>query len=151
LAVLRTARVEVPMQVREIMTQNPACCSPSTKLPEVARLMKQHDCGEIPVVDGRGQVVGVITDRDITCRVVAAGRNPAEVSAAECMSTPVVTVHPDADLEECLETMEEHQIRRVPVLDGGGVCCGIIAQADIARRAPAVKTAEVVREVSRPH
>jgi CBS domain-containing protein len=93
----------------------------------------------------------VITDRDITCRVVAAGRNPAEVSAAECMSTPVVTVHPDADLEECLETMEEHQIRRVPVLDGGGVCCGIIAQADIARRAPAVKTAEVVREVSRPH
>jgi CBS domain-containing protein len=139
------------MQVRELMTPDPVCCAPSTRLTEVARMMRDQDCGEIPVVDDRGQLVGVLTDRDITCRIVAVGRNPAEVTAAECMSTPVITVHADADLEECLRTMEQHQIRRVPVLDGGGACCGMVAQADIARTASPMKTAEVVREVSQPH
>ena len=139
------------MQVREIMTQDPACCSTTSRLPEVAQMMVDHDCGEIPVVDDRRRLVGVITDRDITCRVVATGRNPAEVTAAEAMSTPVVTVTADSALEECLRTMEEHQIRRVPVVDGQGGCCGMVAQADIARSASATKTGEVVREVSQPH
>jgi CBS domain-containing protein len=137
------------MKIQEIMTPNPACCGPETNLREVARLMVDHDCGEIPVVrDGRP--IGVITDRDIAARAVAAGRNPLEMKASDLMSSPVITVSPSTDVDECCETMEEHQIRRVPVIDEHGSCCGMVSQADIAKHASARKTAQVVKEVSRP-
>lgn len=137
------------MKIEEIMTPNPACCGPETNLREVARLMVDHDCGEIPVVrDGRP--VGVITDRDIAARAVAAGRNPLEMKAKDLMSSPVITVKPSTDVDDCCDTMEEHQIRRVPVVDDSGSCCGMVSQADIAKHASARKTAEVVKEVSRP-
>ena len=137
------------MKTEEIMTANPACCGPETNLREVARLMVDHDCGEIPVLrDGRP--VGVITDRDIAARAVAAGRNPLEMKASDLMSTPVITVKPSTDVDDCCDTMEEHQIRRVPVVDDSGSCCGMVSQADIAKHASARKTAQVVKEVSRP-
>ena len=137
------------MKIEEIMTANPACCGPETNLREVARLMVDHDCGEIPVLrDGRP--VGVITDRDIAARAVAAGRNPLEMKASDLMSTPVITVKPSTDVDDCCDTMEEHQIRRVPVVDDSGSCCGMVSQADIAKHASARKTAQVVKEVSRP-
>ena len=137
------------MKIQEIMTTNPACCQPETSLREVARLMVEHDCGEIPVVrDGRP--IGVITDRDITARAVAAGRNPLEMKASECMTSPVITVTPKTDVADCCNTMEEHQIRRVPVVDDSGSCCGMVSQADIAQHASAKKTAEVVKQVSKP-
>ena len=111
--------------------------------------MVDHDCGEIPVVrDGRP--IGVITDRDIAARAVAAGRNPLEMKASDLMSSPVITVSLATDVDECCETMEEHQIRRVPVIDEHGNCCGMVSQADIAQHASARKTAQVVKEVSRP-
>ena len=138
------------MKVREIMTKDPVCCSPTTPLGQVARLMVDGNCGEIPVVDSTGALVGVITDRDITCRAVAAGRNPLEMTARDCMSSPVVTVTADTSLDECCRTMEVNQVRRVPVVDARGHCCGIVAQADIARQAPSEQTAHVVRDVSQP-
>src|SRR5262249_6991826 len=128
-----THTLEAVMRVHEIMSTDLVCCTPDTKLPEVARLMAKHDCGEIPILeqgDGR-RPVGVVTDRDITCRVVAAGRNPAELTAADCMSTPVVTVARNTALEDCCQTLEQHQIRRVPVVDERGACCGVVSQADI--------------------
>ena len=139
------------MIVREIMTDNPACCGPDTPLPEVARLMVDCNCGEIPVVDGEfGVVIGVVTDRDITCRVVASGRNPIEMTASDCMSTPVTTVAPDASVDDCCHVMEINQVRRLPVIDSRGVCCGIVSQADIARQASPRQTAHVVKDISRP-
>jgi CBS domain-containing protein len=135
------------MKIQEIMTTNPACCEPDTNVAEVARLMVDNDCGEIPVLrDGRP--VGVITDRDITARAVAARRNPLEMKASDLMSSPVITVSPSTDVDECCETMEEHQIRRVPVIDEDGTCCGMVSQADIAQHASARKTAQVVKKVS---
>src|SRR5438105_2563014 len=120
------------MQVREIMTGNPACCSPDSNLQEVARMMLENDCGEIPVVHGNDKrPIGVITDRDITCRAVAQGKNPLQMKARDCMSTPALTVTPEMSLEECCRIMEEKQIRRMPVVDEHGCCCGIVAQADI--------------------
>ncbi len=107
------------MKIQEIMTPNPACCGPETNLGEVARLMVDHDCGEIPVVRN-GKPVGVITDRDIAARAVAAGRNPLEMKASDLMSSPVITVTPSTDVDDCCDTMEEHQIRRVPVVDDAG-------------------------------
>lgn len=140
------------MKVSELMTRDPACCTPATSIRDVAQLMMKHDCGEIPVIragDDR-KLVGVITDRDIVCRAVAKGKNPLDATAETCMSSPVVTVTPDTNLEDCLGLMEKHQIRRVPVVDRDDACCGIVSQADVAARAPAPKTAELVKEVSKP-
>jgi CBS domain-containing protein len=133
---------------RDIMTPNPACCSPSTTLDQVAKMMLQNDCGEIPIIDTNDCVVGVITDRDIVCRVVAQGKNPAGYTVEMCMTSPVVTVPADASLDDIVRTMERHQIRRVPVVSDGGVCAGIIAQADVARVGPKQEVAELIREVS---
>ena len=139
------------MKVNDVMTQDPACCTPETPLRDVARMMVECDCGEIPVVDSKRTLrpAGVVTDRDIVVRCVAAGKNPLEAEAEDCMSSPVVTVTPDADLEEVADLMEKHQLRRIPVVDEAGALCGIVAQADIARHAPPREVAEVVREVSR--
>jgi CBS domain-containing protein len=139
------------MQIREIMTKNPACCTPDTSLEAVAKMMLDYDCGEIPVVHGSDQrPIGVITDRDITCRTVALGKDPMQLKARDCMSTPVLTVTPEMSLEECCRIMEEKQLRRVPVVDQRGYCCGIVAQADIALKAPDGQTVEVLKDVSRP-
>jgi CBS domain-containing protein len=134
---------------RDVMTANPACCSAHATLDEVARLMVQNDCGEIPIVDAAERPIGVITDRDIVCRTVAEGKNPTAHTVESVMTRPVVTVRADAPIEEVLATMERHQIRRVPVIDDGGCCAGIIAQADVASRVPTRQAGELVREVSR--
>jgi len=139
------------MQVKEIMTKDPVCCTPEATLQEVARLMLKHNCGEIPVVKSLGnkELVGVITDRDITCRGVADGKDPLKTMASQCMSSPPLTISAEATLEECCNTMEDHKVRRLPIVNERGECCGIVAQADIARHAPKFEAAELVREVSR--
>jgi CBS domain-containing protein len=111
--------------------------------------MRQNDCGEIPVIDSAERPVGVVTDRDIVCRVVAEGKNPSAYTAEGCMSQPVVTVPLDAPVADVLSTMEKHRIRRVPVVDEGGACAGIIAQADLAWNERLSDVGELVREVSR--
>jgi len=136
------------MTVAEIMTKDPACCSPDTSLQEVAKLMVENDCGCIPVVQD-GEPVGTITDRDIAVRTVAEGKNPLDLTASDAMSSNVVSVAEDCSLDECCKVMEDHQIRRVLVVDASGACCGIIAQADIAANASTKDTGEVVQEVSK--
>jgi CBS domain-containing protein len=140
------------MKVKEVMTADPACCISETALQEVAQMMIDHDCGEIPVVESKETKlpIGVITDRDIVCRTIARGLNPLDLTVADCMTKPCVTVTPDMSVEECSRIMEENKIRRVPVVDAGGCCCGIVALADIALRAQKGVTAEVVKEVSEP-
>ena len=139
------------MKVSEIMTKNPACCTPETGLEEVAGLMVEHDCGEIPVVDSKRTMrpVGVVTDRDIVVRCVAEGQNPLEFEAGDVMTAPVVTVTPETTVEEVGTLMARPQLRRVPIVDEAGAVCGIVAQADIAHHATPREVAEVVREVSR--
>ena len=139
------------MNVSEVMTADPACCTADTPLPEVAKMMVECDCGAIPVVESQDskKPVGMITDRDITIRTVAEGKNPLDLTASDAMTENVMTVTPETSLEECCNLMEEQQIRRVVVVDGNGSCCGMIAQADIAVNADSRKTAEVVQEVSR--
>ena len=140
------------MQVKEVMTADPACCMPETALQEVAQMMIDHDCGEIPVVENKETKlpIGVITDRDIVCRTVARGLNPLDLTVDHCMSKPCVTVTPDMSVEECSRILEENKIRRVPVVDAAGSCCGIVALADIALHARSSVAAEVVKEVSEP-
>ena len=111
--------------------------------------MVEADCGEIPVTDASNRLIGVITDRDIVCRAVAKGKNPSAMTAGECMTEPVVVVNEETRLEDVMAVMEENQIRRVPVVDESGCCCGIIAQADVALSASERQAGALVREVSK--
>lgn len=140
------------MKAKNLMTSNPACCTPDTSLREVATMFVEHDCGAVPVVESRESMtpIGIVTDRDIACRAIAKGRNALELTARDCMSSPSVTIREDAGLDECLAAMEENRVRRVLVVDEFGRCCGIISQADIALHGSKKATAEVVREVSQP-
>jgi CBS domain-containing protein len=138
------------MRVSDVMTKNPTCCTPDTNLQEVARMMLQEDVGSIPVCEDANtkRVVGVITDRDIAIRAVAAGRNPNECTVREFMSHPVAVVQIDASLEEALKTMEQNQVRRVPIVQGNNELVGIVAQADVARTGQDNKTGDLVQEIS---
>jgi CBS domain-containing protein len=138
------------MQVKDIMTTEPACCTSDSTLQNAAQMMIDHDCGEIPVVDNFENYtpIGVITDRDITCRTVAKGLNPLELQVADCMSTPLISVKPGDSLDKCYQVLEENQIRRVPVVSDDGKICGIVALADIARNASRADSGEVLQEVS---
>jgi CBS domain-containing protein len=138
------------MRIEEVMTREPACCTPDTGLREVAQMMVDHDCGQIPVVQSTSElkVLGVVTDRDIVSRLVAQGRNPLDLDAGACMSQPVVTVRTDQSVEDCIRVMEAHRIRRVPVVDDNGLMRGIVSQADIAQHASRASTGELVNKLS---
>jgi CBS domain-containing protein len=139
------------MKVKDVMTADPACCISEAGLQEVAQMMIDNDCGEIPVVESKEtkRPIGVITDRDIVCRAVAKGLNPIDLTVADCMTTPCVTVTPETSVGQCAWIMEDNKIRRVLVVDADGCCCGIVALADIALRGKTGVTAEVVKEVSK--
>jgi CBS domain-containing protein len=138
------------MKVREIMSQNPVCCGQDTPIQEVALLMAEHDCGEIPVVRSEQdkELVGVITDRDIACRAVADGLHP-RTPAREVMTGLVVSLSPEATIEECCHLMKTNLVRRIPVVENG-MCCGMVTQADLILHAPEHDTAEMIRRVSQP-
>jgi CBS domain-containing protein len=143
------------MKAKELMTTNPACCTPDATAQQVAQLMEENDCGCIPVVeDGESRfLVGVITDRDLALRGVARGRSP-ETPVKELMSTDVSAVQPDDTVDRVEELMADLQVRRVPVIDADGCCVGIIAQADLALDDEVTTDAElgqVVERISEPH
>lgn len=138
------------MQVKDLMTKNPATARPDMGLQEVARMMVDFDCGAIPVVKD-DKPIGIITDRDITCRTVAEGVNPLDKTVDDVMTHQVFTVTPDTNAHDCLLLMEAKQVRRVVVVDGNdNRVLGIVAQADVARHAPARNAAELVRDISQP-
>jgi CBS domain-containing protein len=139
------------MRAKDIMTRNPVCCTPETRLQDVAQLMVDKDCGSVPVCGGESnKLIGTITDRDIVCRVVAKGMNPLDLTVSDCMSVPCVTVPLEASIIDVCELLERKQIRRVAVIDEQGRICGIIAQADIAEHVPRRHVAELIRKVSVP-
>jgi len=137
---------------REVMTREPASSQPTDSLVRVAQIMKTHDVGAVPVVDGSSRkLVGMITDRDITIKAVASGRACDTATVRDVMSSDVVTCREDDDIETAVSRMAERKIRRIPVIDKSGVLCGIIAQADIATRVQRDKTTgELVEAISEP-
>ncbi|MEJ7745375.1 MAG: CBS domain-containing protein [Luteimonas sp.] len=140
------------MDVKSVMTADPCCCTQDTPLRDVAKMMADHDCGQIPVVDSMDskKPVGVVTDRDITIRIVAEGRDAATTTAADAMSTPCKTVTIDTSLKDCVCLMEAEMVRRVPVVDAAGKLAGIVSIADLALAGKQEATAEVVTKVSEP-
>lgn len=137
------------MKVRDAMTKDPACCTRETPLRDVARMMVECDCGAIPVVDESKKPIGVITDRDIVVRVIAAGGNPLDATAQDAMTGDVLTVTPETTVEDCSDLLEQRQVRRAIVVDERGQVCGVLAQADIAKRDEDL-AGELVQSVSQP-
>lgn len=135
-------------KVREVMTSEPRVADPSLSLAEAARLMKSEDVGSLPVVE-QGELVAVLTDRDIVVRAVAESVDPSTTKVGEIASGQPLTIEPDQDLDEALTLMAHAQVRRLPVVESGRLV-GVLAQADVAQEAKAKQTGELVEEISKP-
>jgi CBS domain-containing protein len=141
------------MKAHEIMSRNPTSVTPDTTLVDAARLMKDENIGVIPVVDSLDsrRLIGVVTDRDIAVRAVAAGRDGITTSVGHIMTADVRTSGPDDSVNDVMALMGREQIRRVPIVDERGTLVGIIAQADIVLEAKDDKKAErTVEKISEP-
>jgi CBS domain-containing protein len=121
------------MQVRELMTPNPETISPATTIRESAEKMLALDVGMMPVCEGEN-MVGVVTDRDITTRAVAKGLDPNSTHVRDIMSPDLVCCYEDDDIHDCIKLMEGSQVRRVPVLDRADRLVGVISLGDLAVR-----------------
>jgi CBS domain-containing protein len=136
------------MRVHQIMTPDPACCTSASTAREAAMLMREHDCGSIPVVDNLDtrRLVGTVTDRDLAVRGIAAGKGP-DTPIRELMTNDPISAGTEDEVEVVREVMVAQQVRRVPVVDEDGAVVGIVAQADIALEEGAASDQEVGRIV----
>jgi CBS domain-containing protein len=134
--------------VRDAMTENPRSIGQSASVVEAARLMREQHIGSLPITDDE-KLVGMITDRDITTRVVAEAADPNTTSVGDVYSRDLISVEPDNDLDEALRLMARHQVRRLPVVENGRLV-GIVAQADIALSENEKRTGELVEAISKP-
>src|SRR5213593_4067302 len=123
---------EMPQNIRDVMTSNPCTIDAEKSVAYAAKMMLQEDVGLAPIVEG-DRLIGMLTDRDIATRVAAEGRNPDQVKVRDVASKQLITIAPGQDLDEALQKMAHHQVRRLPVVEEDGRLVGVVAQADIAR------------------
>jgi CBS domain-containing protein len=133
---------------REIMTGGVECAGEGDTLVDVARKMRDLDVGALPICGDDDRLKGMVTDRDITVKVVAEGRDPGSVTAGELAEGKPVTIGADDSVDETLRTMSEHGVRRLPVIDGHRLV-GIVSQADVARSLPDDKIGDLVEAISK--
>ena len=137
------------MQIKDIMSQPPVTCPLESTLDQAARLMWEFDCGIIPVVNDEGRVAGVVTDRDICMAAYTKGRAIDAIPVDTAMAREVIAVHQNDLIEHAEALMQEHQVRRLPVIDGDGRPIGIVAMNDLARLAARGHKSHVDRELVR--
>jgi CBS domain-containing protein len=137
------------MKVQDIMTANPRCVGPGDTLAQAAQVMRALDVGAVPVCHN-GKLAGMLTDRDISVRAVADGRDPSRTTVRETMSEGIVYVFDDQDVSDAAHIMEQKQIRRLPVLDRDKRLVGIVSLGDIAVQAGSSLGGEALRDVSEP-
>lgn len=140
------------MTCRDVMTSNPSCCVPSDSVAMAAQIMKREDVGPVLVVSDHHsrKLAGIVTDRDITLKVVAEGRDPHNTRLDEIMSYNPVTCHENDDTSLAVRRMGEHQVRRIPIVDSNDRLIGIVSQADLARHENEEEIGEMVEEISQP-
>lgn len=137
----------------EVMTPDPVSCEPGDSVRKVAKIMKQHDVGSVPVVDSQTskRLVGIVTDRDLVVKVLAEDRSVDQATVGEATTSNPAACRLDDDIDKALSLMADRQVRRMPVVDETGRLRGIIAQADIATRVNRdQKTGELVEAISEP-
>ena len=132
---------------RDLMTPDPKCVKEDQTLADAARMMRDLDVGALPICGNDDRLKGMVTDRDIVVKCIAEGGDPNTVTAGSLAEGKPVTIGADDDIREALEVMQDHQVRRLPVIDGHDLV-GIIAQADIARELSVSQIAETVAEIS---
>src|SRR5882724_11942436 len=136
------------MKIREVMSPNPVCCLPADSAQRVARMMCDHDIGSVPVVmnqDSR-KLVGVITDRDLCCSLMADGLDPKTTTIEKFMTLNPVTCREEEDVENCERLMQEHQIRRIPIVDADGGVIEIVAKVDAAQKKKSERVSKTTAE-----
>jgi CBS domain-containing protein len=132
---------------RDVMTQNAECVGENETVLDAARRLADLNVGAVPICGEDNRLKGMLTDRDIVVKVLAAGKDPASTRAGELGAGKPVTIGADDSIEEALHTMSRHQVRRLPVIDGHDLV-GIVSQADIARNLDEEKTGELVEAIS---
>ena len=135
--------------VRDAMTPNPRSVSRSTSVVIAAHMMEDEDVGSLPVVDNDDFLVGIVTDRDIALRVVAAGRDPGSTQVGDILTENPISAYPDEPLDEALEHMAYRRVRRLPVVDSDRLI-GMLAQADVVHEVKDKKAGRLVEEISQP-
>ena len=136
----------------EVMTKNVTCCLPRDTAQMAAQAMKAQDIGAVLVVDSQEtrHLAGIVTDRDLALKVVAAGFDPSQTRVEAVMTRNLATCGLQDDLQRALDAMSQRQVRRIPVVDDQGRLAGIIAQADLATRLEQPEaTGKVVERISR--
>jgi CBS domain-containing protein len=134
--------------VAEVMTSNPRTVSRQDSVVDVARIMLEEDVGSVPVAED-GFLLGIVTDRDIALRVVAAGRDPRTVRVEEIATPEPHYASPDESVDDAYERMSIWRVRRLPVVDGDRVI-GMLAQADLVHELKDKKAGQLVDEISQP-
>ena len=123
------------MKAADVMTRGVATCRPNQTAADAARVMWDHDCGVVPVVDGDGGLRGIVTDRDLLMASQIQGKNPADLPLSSLVPGRVDTCREDSDVESVLATMADRQIRRVPIVDRNNRLVGIVSLNDLALHA----------------
>lgn len=134
------------MTVKELMNTAVATCAPDSGLASVIDLMREYDCGFLPVVDSHGIVVGVVTDRDVCMASGTKHRSLARISVEETMSRPVFSCFADENVKTVLVTMAKHRVRRLPVLNKSGHLQGVLSIDDIVH-APTRRGAPTAEDI----
>src|SRR3954466_6243330 len=132
---------------REIMTPDVTCIGEKESLVDAARKMADLDVGSLPICGEDNRLKGMVSDRDIVVKVLARGDDPSSVTAGELGQGKPVTVGADDGLEDALRTMSEHQVRRLPVIDGQDLV-GMLSQADLARSLPDESAGDLIQALS---
>jgi CBS domain-containing protein len=135
--------------VRDVMTPQPQTVQRLTAVRFAAGLMEREDVGSLPVVEEDGELVGIVTDRDIALRVVGAGRDPETTQVGEILTEHPVLVFPDESLDDALELMAKHQVRRLPVVADRQLV-GVLAQADVVQEAKDKQAGQLLEQISQP-
>ncbi len=139
------------MDARDLMTKNPRTCGPHDSVRAVLAIMREEDCGIVPITEGNGEgrVVGVVTDRDIALNLGETDDRPSNVPVSRVMTSAIVFVEPNADVDEVTRKMRDAQVRRILVCENGRLL-GVIATADLAREAKTKETGRVIEKISEP-
>jgi CBS domain-containing protein len=131
---------------RDIMTSGADCVRSDETVLDAARRMQQLGVGALPICGADDRLQGMVTDRDIVVKVLAAGKDPAATKAGDLAEGKPVTIGADDDLDELVRTMASHEVKRLPVIDGNKLV-GIVSEADLAEHASPDQVVSVVRGV----
>jgi CBS domain-containing protein len=138
------------MKVKDAMHEGVTWVEPDTSVPDLARMMRDEDIGSIPIGEN-DRLVGMVTDRDIVCKGLADGKDASALTARDVMTGPIIYCRADEDVEDAARIMEEHEVRRLPVINENKRMVGMLSLGDIADSAPRDLSAEVVRAVADHH